>query len=638
MENFSATEMLDFYWEFRGAIRDVGNEIKNVFRQWGKTDELREKKEIFGSGAGISKAEIALSVVQEQEKSEEDINDLERKNRFFFKYYEKTLECIRQEVFPDFLKIGGLRSKIGYANFNMALSEEVKEFEKQYAELDEKQKKIEMIQMFRCLAICYARRANIFNRGKDFINSNFKGRMSIKQDSIVKFLKYAIMHNELVRDEEKIVFGIRRDEYGRPVLDAALPGLTRFSVHMGARIQQTWDTLKSVNAQLKQVGIEGKIPMSGNYVDLEETSKMYTFGLPIYTYETGIINSGISEENKKYLEQISKLSERKNGLAIFSNFIYSDFNDREIFHLAELAKFMKGKLYKTRDVLKQRDERRRAEKQGTTDLSKLYLIEVLEKCNTDIERAKVIREIYDCYEIAELSNQKEKTSILKSYLSILSDCNIDTSLFDMQTIFNNAKDLKDFEFLVILANEKRPFPILDGEGFELIFKNVDFDSQMQLLCTVMRDRDNKTSSEFRQSEQYLKRRNIFIRPIIRTIRGTYDDDISKELISIIELVNELSDIELDVDKKENIKKIWSLYCTTRNKLGLGEQSDTSMKTFKNMLGIVVQEPSILEGISEFEEQHSEMYESLKEVAKQVGIADRTNIESMENSGKGNKII
>ena len=84
--------------------------------------------------------------------------------------------------------------------------------------------------IYKKLAICNARLANLANRSK-----NTNGNAYTKKDLRMKeFLIYASKYNQMSREEEQIYFGISNDN-GVPLLDACLPGYTRLSVHFGTQ-------------------------------------------------------------------------------------------------------------------------------------------------------------------------------------------------------------------------------------------------------------------------------------------------------------------------------------------------------------------------------------------------------------------
>lgn len=327
--------------------------------------------------------------ILEAQCKEEQSRDKEFKNRFYRNTEENKFMVKNENIIPELYEsepsLPG-ENKIAYGDSSMELSTIS---ESKYNNYNEAQKKKLELLLYKRLALIHARRSNLANRKKRSDSS----AMTRKDMEMEEFIYYAMKHNNLALEEDKICFGFTPDEKGAIRLDASLPGYTRLSVHFG-NLSNFYSILKNVNNKCEKRNREAPFK---SYTDREgrvridkSIFKDYQYSLPTF----GVINTGLinrDDFNAMRYEKIfkQKIKDKDGKVDIYGieeiiNILYTDFNDREIFYLAEKAGAGKGILEELNKRLQERKKIRDLAKKNNRSLQEEYILSSDDKKISDV--------------------------------------------------------------------------------------------------------------------------------------------------------------------------------------------------------------------------------------------------------------
>lgn len=487
-------------------------EYKNLYNTFNDVERnlLKELRRLFTGEKAIDVEKFFKS----QERDEVKFLNGENGLRFFSSYFYSCRKALRYDnkEIPDCL-VTKFKHNINnnISSNNAKKKENTSPYTKEkYNKLEEKEKKQLEADALKYLAIMYARQANLYNkfktRNNHVENSN---AMTNKDIAMEQFLIYAIRYNRLVPEEHQIAFSIVKegeDKKGGPRLDTSIPGHTRLSLHFGGGGKCNY-ILKNVNSVLEQVGqkkffpqksyISNRTGVKVEGVNVEETYKLFpeTERLPRFeVINTGLILS-LQDDDKTeiYKKQIRgknvPFGRKMNyeNVELFANFMYPDFNDREMYYIAEAAEFGKGDLIGLKDgskeglrgVLRTRSKRREDAKKESISLREKYAKEQLEGITDSKEKLSKIRELYSKY--LQIKTDKE-TIGLGNFIKLLNEIGIDQStIMD----FSNEIYLKDETADFLYCEKIGERMHLNEKMFKEIFENGNTKDRVDLIIRTM---------------------------------------------------------------------------------------------------------------------------------------------------------
>ena len=409
--------------------------LYQAFSEWNESDF----KQVFKNNT-LDMNNVLLM----QEQDENNLKGTPYSLRFYNPYYNQTVGNVVRGNIPDFLKTK-IDLKIEIPK-DLNDSEKMENAEKQYASLSAKDKREEFAKILKSFAIVCARVANVHNRFKDSSSKDYSQTMTSKDVNIESFMLIAIKYNSLVPEEKQIPFGINDSKQG-PVIEASLPGYTRLSLHFGS-IEKCAKMLADVNRLLQSSGMEPYFPdykindvdnsykkkYAYNYINNIYKQFGYNFD-KFHVINTGLINNMDYENSDIYQMQMRAKEQNPDDtmdykrIEIYSNFMYPDLNDREMFYLAEKAGFGKADLEKLQSKLEVRSGRMaRAEKNGT-NLRSQYISESVNKAPGQRKKIKVIEELYSAYkETSEI--YKDLDTSLDAFEVLLEESGISNDIIN----------------------------------------------------------------------------------------------------------------------------------------------------------------------------------------------------------------
>ena len=348
--------------------------------------------------------------VLENQAKEEQSRTNENKNRFY-RSTEETKFMVQNEIsIPSLYQSkpdlpGENQNFYGGRGLELGII-----LEDEYGKFSDQQKKELEINLYKRLALVHARRANLANRNK----RNDANAMSKKDAQMQDFIYYAVKHNNLVLDEDKIAFGFTQDDKGAVRLDASLPGYTRLSVHFG-NYNNFYQILINVNNQLTKDGeiipFKTFISRDGNERIKRDVFTDYAYNLPTFgVINTGIINRDNYKKAKVYQEFFMKKCKDENGkinvlgIEEYINILFEDFNDREIFYLAEEAGAGKGILEELNIRLQERKKLREIAQKNKRSLQEEYIFSM-----DDVKFLEVLNDVLK-------SNDETIVSLIESVI------------------------------------------------------------------------------------------------------------------------------------------------------------------------------------------------------------------------------
>ena len=291
---------------------------------------------------------------------------------------------------------------IANGNIPEVLKQDIESYKEKvdsYDSLPKDEDKLELEKnLYKELAIVCARYVNILNRRKYSANRAQKTTYSTKHEYIARFIRFALTYNKMVSPNQIFEMGILKDDEEKYVLNASIPGFTNLSVHMGGNYHNTCDILERVEKiSKKQLFPKKRYKNEDLVIDLAQviSDVNFSFSLPDFGfYNTAIINKACTDEAKGYIEHMKKIkneSDFQSQIELFINLQCSDFNDRELYFLAEKAGYMKGDF----QVLTAEIKKRSIHKENSESL---YIQSKLSECEGDKNKQQnVINDLYHKY-------------------------------------------------------------------------------------------------------------------------------------------------------------------------------------------------------------------------------------------------
>lgn len=529
---------------------------------------LKDLKKLFTG----EKATDIEKFLKSQEREEGRFLNSENGLRFFSPYFYSCCKALRYE-YKDIPSCLVTRFKHNMREDDTSKKSNASPYTKEtYDKLGEKEKKQIEADSLKYLAIMYARQANLYNkfktRNNQIENSN---AMTNKDIAMEQFFVYAIRYNRLVSEEHQIAFAIVKegeDKKGGPRLDASIPGHTRMSLHFGGGGKCNY-ILKNVNSVLENIGQDKFFPQKSYIstrtgakiegVNVEDTYKMFPETERLPRFE--VINTGLilSLQDDKKTEIYKKQIRGENtpldrpmdyeNVELFANFMYPDFNDREMYYIAEAAEFGKGDLIGSKDksrkglrgILQTRSKRREDAQKESISLREKFVKEQLEGITDPKEKLSKINELYSKY--LQIKTDNEVIG-LGTFIKLLNKIGIDQNIImDFSNESYSKEETADF----LYCERKGDRMYLDETLFKKFFEDGNTKDRADLIIGTMISM-NKIEEMF--GDDCIRKVNRLIES-----RAEYADIIK----STSEVLNGIYLKKTDKIMSKRIRQMWDEY-------------------------------------------------------------------------------